>query len=487
MKIEICDIKKIRSQIFIIPLFQGEEHIKINGGFGSKVLKIIRHSGFKGKLFENILTATEFEHPRFIMLIGLGERKNFVINDLWKASGMAAKICADKGIQYYGLYLDSVDAGDAAVSSLIEGFIMGTYRFIGFKSDKSKRKEIRCIDLYGMKKNKGQNPLSAATKAMYIARKVNYYRNVINSPANYLTPKRLAGIASEMVKGKKIKCRIFGISDLRRMGMGGILAVSRGSAELPRFVVLDYNPANAKKTVVLVGKGVTFDSGGISLKPWENMDKMKYDMAGAGAVIGTLDVISEVKPKIRVIGLIPVTENLPGGRAYKPGDIIKMHSGKTVEVISTDAEGRMILADALSYSKRFHPNAIVDIATLTGACVIALGNEASGVMGNNKMLIETIKSAGTETGERVWELPMWKEYEELIRSDHADIKNVGGRSAGTITGAMFLKQFVGDIPWAHLDVAGTAWLEQEKPYAVTGATGIGIRLLTRFVEKFSQY
>jgi len=265
--------------------------------------------------------------------------------------------------------------------------------------------------------------------------------------------------------------------------MGAFLSVAKGSDEPCRFIVLEYG--GGKKTerpVVLVGKAVTFDSGGISIKPSAKMEEMKYDMSGGAAVLGVMKAIGELRTKVNVIGIIPATENLPSGKASKPGDVVKSLSGQTIEIISTDAEGRMLLCDALNYGLRYKPRFMIDLATLTGACIVALGSHAVGLMGNDADIIERLKKAGDESGERLWELPLWDEYNDSIKSDVADMKNVGNRSAGTIVGGIFLKRFVGDTPWAHLDIAGTAWADKPSAYRPKGATGVGVRLILRLLN-----
>lgn len=265
--------------------------------------------------------------------------------------------------------------------------------------------------------------------------------------------------------------------------MGGILSVAKGSHQLPRFIVLEYRGGSAdKRPTVLVGKGITFDSGGISLKPREGMERMKDDMAGAAAVMGAVMAVAGLRLPVNVIGLVPAAENLPGGGAYKPGDIVRTMSGQTVEIVNTDAEGRMILSDALFYAQRFKPAAVIDLATLTGACLVALGSAASGVMGNDPALVKLLRRAGEATGERLWELPLWDEYGEIMKSDVADLKNAGGPHAGTITAAWFLQRFVGKSRWAHVDIAGTAWEEKGRPYQPKGATGVGVRLLVEYLK-----
>jgi leucyl aminopeptidase len=259
------------------------------------------------------------------------------------------------------------------------------------------------------------------------------------------------------------------------------MAVAQGSAEDPRFIVLEYRRGGARKPVVLVGKGVTFDTGGISIKPAASMEEMKFDMSGAAAVLGVFEMLGRLKPKLNVVGLIPATENMPSGTAIKPGDVVRAHLGKTIEIVNTDAEGRLILCDALSYARRYKPACAVDIATLTGAVVIALGDAAMAVMGNDESLVEALRASGERSGERAWPLPMWDEYRELIKSQIADVKNSGGRLAGSISAGWFLREFVEGFPWAHLDIAGTAYSDREKPTRVKGPTGSGVRLLSDFV------
>src|SRR5438132_493598 len=270
---------------------------------------------------------------------------------------------------------------------------------------------------------------------------------------------------------------------LQREAMGALLAVAQGTAEEPRFIVLEYRGGGEAPPVALVGKGVTFDAGGISIKPAQNMEDMKFDMSGAAAVLGTFEALGRLKPKLNVTGLIPSTENLPSGTAVKPGDVVKSHLGKTIEIINTDAEGRLILCDALSYVRRFKPAAVLDAATLTGAVVVALGHVAIGVMGNDEGLLAEVRDAGARAGERCWPLPLWEEYRELLKSDMADVKNSGGRGAGTIAGGWFLREFVDGFPWVHLDIAGTAYTEGEVPHQAKGPTGIGVRLFSEFILK----
>jgi leucyl aminopeptidase len=319
------------------------------------------------------------------------------------------------------------------------------------------------------------------TKAVFFA------RDMVSAPGNEMTPTAMAGEARKIAARKNVKLRVLDERKLKKIGMNALLGVAKGSAEPARFIILEYSgAAKADRPVALVGKGLTFDSGGISIKPAEKMEEMKSDMAGGAAVMGAIMAAADLKLPVNIVGLIPATENLPGGRAYKPGDILKSLSGKTIEIISTDAEGRLILADALTYAERFKPVAIIDLATLTGACVIALGDLAIGMLGTDKELKNKLRDAAEKTGERVWELPLWEDYHELIKSDVADFKNTGGRPGGAITAAAFLSKFIGKSPWVHLDIAGPAWLTKDRSYIPKGATGIGVRLLVQFLKDWQK-
>ncbi len=299
-------------------------------------------------------------------------------------------------------------------------------------------------------------------------------------PGNICTPTYLANVARDLAQRHGFEITVLDKAAIVREKMGALMSVAQGSAEEPRFIALEYKGA-AGPPVVLIGKGVTFDTGGISIKPAQNMEDMKYDMSGAAAVLGTFEALGLLKPKVHVVGLIPSTENMPSGTAVKPGDVVTSHLGKTIEIINTDAEGRLILCDALSYARRYQPAAVIDIATLTGAIVVALGHTAAGVMGSDEQLVEEVRAAGEKAGERVWPLPLWEDYRELMKSDIADVKNSGGRPAGSISAGWFLREFVDGFPWAHLDIAGTAYTDREEPTRVKGPTGMGVRLFTEFV------
>jgi leucyl aminopeptidase len=300
-----------------------------------------------------------------------------------------------------------------------------------------------------------------------------------------MTPTVIAAKARQLAREFGLKLQVLERSQMEKLGMGALLGVSSGSAQPPKFIIVEYRKGGKKPFIALVGKTITFDSGGISIKPSENMDKMKDDMSGGAAVLGALRTAAALKLPLNIVGLLPATENMPSGSAYKPGDVLRTMSGRTIEIINTDAEGRLILSDALAYACRYKPAAIVDIATLTGACRVALGQEATGMLGTDEKLKQKIREAGEKTGERVWELPLWEAYYDLIKSDIADMKNAGGRDGGVITAAALLSKFVQDYPWVHLDIAATAWTEKDRPYTPKGATGIGMRLLTQFLRDYA--
>ncbi|HIE42838.1 MAG TPA: leucyl aminopeptidase, partial [Nitrospinaceae bacterium] len=321
-------------------------------------------------------------------------------------------------------------------------------------------------------------------RAEKIVAAVHFARDLISHPGNTATPTFLANHTKKMARKNKITCKVLGKQEMEKLGMGALLGVSRGSHEPPALIVMEYFGASKKKApTVIVGKGVTFDSGGISLKPGAGMDEMKMDMSGAATTIATLQAVASLKLPLNVIGIVPAVENMPGGSAIKPGDILTSMSGKTIEVLNTDAEGRLVLADALCYAQHYNPKEVIDLATLTGAVLMALGHESAAVIGNNPAMIQRLKDAGDATGERVWELPLWEEFEKAVKSDIADLKNIAspGVGAGTIIGAAFLKPFAGDQPWTHIDIAGMAW-GCDKPYTNKGASGYGVRLLINYLE-----
>ena len=354
------------------------------------------------------------------------------------------------------------------------------YEFTEFKSKKKrKRKSLRKLVLTIPSRSGLSQGDKAVARGQSLSMGVKLARDLANRPSNICTPSHLAMQAQQLAKiYKNLKVNIISEANIKKLGMNSLLSVSAGSAEPPKLIILKYRGVKKdKKPIVLVGKGVTFDTGGISIKPAQSMDEMKYDMCGAATVLGTLSAVSEMKLPVNVVGVIPATENMPSGTATKPGDIFTSLSGQTIEVLNTDAEGRLILCDALTYSERFNPDVVIDIATLTGACVIALGKHATGLLSNHNPLANDLLSAGEYSGDRVWQLPLWEEYQSQLESPFADIANIGGSEASTITAACFLSRFTKKYRWAHLDIAGTAWISGSKK----GATGRPVRLLVQYI------
>ena len=454
-----------------------------------KITLLFKSGDIKGKFGELSLVRTEdlIASPRLFM-VGLGKREKFKADCLRKASGNAVKVLKRFQLEAGTFLVETLPAQkfspDVLGELITEGARLGAYSFDKYKTvHEEPKKELKTVTLLVEKQATAR--LEKGVKiASIIADSVCRVRDLISEPSNELTPGKLASVAKEVGKKTGIKVTVLEKSEIEKLGMGALLGVSKASHEGPRFIIMEYNLSQKKRPLlVFVGKGITFDTGGISIKPANNMEQMKYDMSGAAAVIGTLEAVARLKLPMRVVGLAPTCENMPGGHAYKPGDILKALNGKTIEIKNTDAEGRLILADALSYAKRYKPDGVVDLATLTGACIIAVGNFVVALLTNNDRLAKRVKDSGEASGERVWELPLWDEYSELIKSDIADVKNTGDGTAGTITAAAFLKEFV-DYPWVHLDIASCAWTEKELPYVPKGATGVGVRLLLNLLRNW---
>lgn len=455
-------------------------------GLPAEVNEAIRGAKFEGRSDESITLLAG--KPRKITLIGLGKAGKLTLRacrGAITACGRAAKKQRDARIAVlFPHLLPGFDAGQTALAAA-DALAQSDYKydaFITVKKDTKKagRRGTLVIPGADARSLKG---LNAAAKAL--AAGVVTTRDLGNAPANVVTARFLAGRAQEVAKEAGVKCTVYGKAQIQKMKMGGLIAVNRGSAEEPRFVVMEYSPARAKKHVALVGKGITFDSGGISIKPSEKMEEMKFDMCGAAAVIGVVETAARLKLPVKVTGIFAATDNLPSGSAYKPGEIITMMNGKTVEVVNTDAEGRMILADALHYASKLEPDHLIDYATLTGACVVALGSETAGLFSDDDELARKLIESGERTGDRVWRLPVWDDYKELIRSEWADMKNTGGRWGGAITAAVFLKEFVSCPSWAHIDIAGTASADSENAREARGATGAGVRVTIDFLQSLS--
>lgn len=477
--------------IFEGQLPAGEMISLIDKATNGVIQQIWKQNDFEGKLCQTaILYPRGDADIRRVILVGLGNRTDFSADKMRSAGAKAGQTARSLKVRSLALALDAGELGltwEIATVAILEGIILGLYQYTDYKTlDRESASEVELLHvLIGDKKSM---PLvkKAADRTEKICRAVYLARNMVSAPANEMTPSVMAGEALAIARGnKKIKTTILDAADMKRLGMNALLGVARGSDEPPKFIIIEYRGTGKEHApVVLVGKALTFDSGGISLKPAEKMDEMKTDMAGGAAVIGTVSAAAELHLPVNIVGLIPATENLPGGRACKPGDILKSMSGKTIEVINTDAEGRLILADALAYAGRFKPAAIIDIATLTGACIVALGDHVMGMMGTDDNLKNRIKKAANETGELLWELPLWENYQELVKSDIADYKNSTGRPGGAITAAAFLSKFVGPYPWVHLDIAGPAWLTKDQAHNPKGASGVGVRLFVQLLRNW---
>lgn len=477
-------LRKIGNLFLLIPEGETKPELPFDRKVRDRIHQAIGRSGFTGRSEQAISLLLDGETTK-ITLIGLGKKAKVTRRSAKAALQVVAKTAkknrdASIAIFFPVVFADS-DAADTTLY-LLDRIAHSDYKFQAYKTgEEAETFEIECtlIPAAPLDTRESKRILE---RARIIAESVRLVRDLGNAPGNEITPTRLAQRAQAAAKEAGLTCTVWDKRQIEKMKMGGLLAVNKGSGEEPRFIILEWNPKRAKKTVCLVGKGITFDSGGISIKPAERMEEMKFDMSGAGAVIGTLRAAALLDLPVRVIGLIPSTENLPGGTAYKPGDIITTMSGKTVEIVNTDAEGRMILCDALHYAHRYEPDHIIDFATLTGACVVALAAEASGLFSNDDELARMLIDAAAQAGEPAWRLPAWDEYKEYIRSEWADMKNSGGRWGGAVTAALFLKQFVECPSWAHVDIAGTAYMENENARDPRGATGVGVRMALRFLE-----
>ncbi len=460
------------------------------------ISQLIRLGDFKGKLNEIAVVYTHnlIPAPR-VILVGLGKIGEFTLERARQASGAAARKARDLGCKNIASIVHGAGMGNLnmreAAQATAEGAFMGAYQFREHKAKPQNGKVLQELLLIENDATKQDDVTAGARAGEAIANGVNFARDLISRAPNVMNPTTLAQNAQDMAARTGLACTVMTEKEIAALNMGGVLAVSQGSANPPRFVILDHNPQSLipnPQPLVFVGKGVTFDTGGISLKDPGGMEAMKGDMGGAAAVLGAMQAVAELKLPRRVIGLVPMVENMPSDRSYRPGDVITMMSGLTVEVISTDAEGRMILADALHYAKQYKPAGVVDLATLTGACVVALGEGvAAGLFSNNENWAKQVLGAAGNAGERLWQLPLYPEYGEKIRSDFAEIKNSGGRTGGVGTSAYFLKRFVEEgntdaYPWAHIDMAGMAFGSETKGHQPKGAVGYGVRLLVELAR-----
>ena len=495
IKVQKGDVKAEAAEAVILFHFERDDKLlhptaAVDTVSGSVVSRVIESGDFRGEHLENVLLFTPGSGAiERILLVGLGERKNFATQALRETMAVALKALRDRR-QRRALLPIPLDSEfplniEETAEACVLGGMLGLYQFTELLTkERDKIKDFDSLTIISNRKTKeltrGVDRAKAIAAGIYLA------RDLVTLPSNQANPTFLAKKAEDVAVRAGMSFKLIGEPEAKKLGMGAFLAVAQGSDQPGLMAVMDYHPGGKKSPpVVLVGKGITFDSGGISIKPAKDMDKMKHDMAGSAAVIGAMQTIAALDLPVRAVAIVPFTENLPSGKAYKPGDVIHSLSGLNIEVINTDAEGRMILADALTYAERYRPQAIIDLATLTGACVVALGDNVAGLLSSNGELQARLQAAAEESGEKVWPLPLWDSYFDAMKSDVADLKNVNGRKAGAITAAIFLKQFVPEgVPWAHLDIAGCAWEDKGSALVPKGATGMGVHLLTRLLQNW---
>ena len=499
MKIDVIagDITRIKAGAVIVGFFEGMESLDgdmaaIDKALGRAISGLISRGEVKGKPGEiNVIHSLGKINADRVAIMGLGKKGELTLDKIRGAIAETCRHLSKKRVDNiatvaHGAGVNKITLAGSA-QAVTEGVLLGTYSFRKYITKKEDEySEIKQLTVVGRKKADIQPLEKGCIKGEILAEAANIARDMVNEPSNYMTPGDMAEIAKKIAQDNNLELTILEKREMQKLGMGALLGVAQGSCQPPKFIVLNYRGRKSEEIdLALVGKGITFDSGGISIKPSNKMDEMKSDMAGGAAVMSAISAIASLKPGINVTAIVPAVENLPGGSALKPGDILTAMTGKTIEIISTDAEGRLILADALGYANKLKVKRIVDVATLTGACVVALGHITTGVFGNNQELVDKIVAAGTEAGELMWQMPMYEEYKEQNKSDIADIKNAGSKDAGAITAAQFLAEFVGDTPWVHLDIAGTNFDDKEHKYKVKGATGVPVRTLVNLALSIS--
>ena len=479
---------EIECDALAVGVYEGEKPeagvlSEIDRRSGGVITSLIESGELTGKVGETAYVHNPGDlKARRLLLLGAGRPEDFNTDGVRRMAGTAARLLRGKKARSFAFLrrsrLPLVESAQAAV----EGALLALYDPDKYRTSEQTEDHLKEMILAAGDGDAGELG-RGVERGRILGEATNFARELVNEPSNVMTPSELARRAEEVAKTYGLGVDVLDEARMKELGMGALLGVAQGSAEPARLIVLRYTPAAAAaETVALVGKGITFDTGGISIKPSEGMEKMKYDMAGGATTIAAMRAIAQLKPAVNVIGIVPTTENMPGGRAQRPGDVVRSMAGKTIEVINTDAEGRLILADALAYARELGATRIVDLATLTGAVSIALGDVYVAVMGNDADWTARLIAAGKRTGEKIWELPLDREYREQIKSEIADLKNVGGRKAGTITAAYFLREFVGETPWAHLDIAGTAWNDSAKAHLSAGPSGVCVRTLVNLVE-----
>lgn len=484
---------KIRTGCLVVAVHEGKFSTpllkELDSALGGVIARAARQGEFRGSDGQTLLLRGASQLPaQRLLLVGLGKPGKPASSRARQAAGVAMEQLKPTRTDSIALDLASFCGKkfDPAIAQAVaEGVLLGSYRFDRYQTAPD---ELPPVEVQASLLVTGSKELELAgqivERARHIIAGVSLARDLVNEPGNVKSPAYLAEQARQLAHQTGIRCEILERDQLESLGFGALLGVAQGSIRAPQLITLEYSggPADVRP-VVLVGKAVVFDAGGISLKPAEKMDEMKMDMAGGAVVLGVVKAVALLKLPINLVGIVPAVENLPSGSAYRPGDILTSLSGKTIEVLNTDAEGRLILADALTYAAKYNPRVVIDLATLTGACIIALGQHAAAVLGNHDGLIHQLIKAGETSGERIWQLPLWADYAEQLKSHVADLKNVGGRPAGAITAAAFLRKFADDYNWAHLDIAGTAWEDKGQPCCPKGGTGFGVRLLLEYLQE----
>ena len=473
----------------VVLLAGGEERRPALRGFargpdGAAVRRALAAERFRGREGQVVTVALAGARRRLLCVVGLGDGAPIDIDAWRRAAGHARRAAERHGARRVAIAVEARASSLDHFAALAEGFELAGYRFEKYKSDADHPPTVAELTLFAAlpaAKEVEQRLGSVATAVAAVAA----VRDLVNEPAAVKTPTFIAATAERLAAGTGVEVEVWDRARLEQERMAGLLAVARGSNEEPRFIRMRYRGPGARRRIALVGKGITFDSGGLSLKPAKSMETMKIDMAGGAAVIATMMAAGRMQLAIDVDGFVPATENLPGGKAQKPGDVIRFRNGKSVEVLNTDAEGRLILADALALAAADKPDLIVDLATLTGACIVALGPQVAGIYGNEQAVVDRLVTLGRETGEPLWQLPLVPEYRDDIKSPVADLKNIGGGNAGSITAALFLQEFVAGRPWVHMDIAGPAFTDKELPYAPKGGTGFGVRILLRYLAELA--
>ena len=493
----------VRTPLLVLFHFQGEDEpagpaTEVDGALNGILSRLLDRGDFEGRAGQAAIVYPE--DPSFpaerVLVAGAGKRQEADAEALRRAVGTAVREAERLRVTELTVALPAADPGEdghrpGTARALVEGAVLAAWDYRDLKTgpgaDEPPVVRVEAVSVLVDESDDTDDLRAAVDVGRVVAEAENLARELASKPGNVATPSHLADVARGIAGDGGMEIAVYDRAAMKEEGFGGILGVAAGSEEEPRFIVMEYRGGSEDDApLVLVGKGVTFDSGGISIKPSAKMEEMKYDMSGAAAVLGAMHAVAQLRPRANVVALVPATENLPSGRATKPGDVLRMYSGKTVEVINTDAEGRLILADALAFAGRYEPRAVLDAATLTGSVVIALGHHAVGVMGNDETLADDVLAAGERTGERCWRLPLWDPYREQLDSEVADIKNTGGRPAGAITAGWFLKEFVGEVPWAHLDIAGTAWRDEPASYLRKGATGVPTRLFIEWIRSYTE-